>query len=170
LIKKADDYFKQYKYSEAARLYETAAESAIDTSQKIALYKKAAEAYHELGSTDEEARCLVYASNLLDGEEKIDCLVLCWKAYITAIAVFQYDTSFEWKGEDENLNASYSETIDDYLGKAVGVLEKVLEVKGVDKSKLIEELGTECVKRQNEGGWGASYCWKSIEKAWKRTI
>ena len=163
----ADDYFKQHKFVEAARLFEAEAELMDDASYKISLYKKAATAYHELGSFDDEAKCLMSVCSLLDGEDKIDCLVSCWKAYIMAIAVFQYETGFEWKGEVENLDGSYNETIQDYYTKAVNVLEKALKVKGVNKSRLLDMLNAECVNRRNEGGWAASECFSSIDDAFK---
>ena len=165
LFNNADEFLKQYKYSEAARIFEAEAESANNTSQKISLYKKASLAYHELGSYNEEARCLILVSSLLDGEEKIDVLVSCWKVYIMAIAVFQYDTGFEWKGEIENIHESYSETIQDYYFKAVKVLEIALKVKNVDKGRLLDNLSAECAKRRSEGGWAASECVSSIDEA-----
>ncbi|TFH14613.1 hypothetical protein E4H04_09910 [Candidatus Bathyarchaeota archaeon] len=82
-----------------------------------------------------------------------------------AIAVFQYDTGFEWKGESENLNGSYDETITYYFEKAVAILKTALQQRGVNKNKLLEKLGNECAKRQNEDGWGADHCWKTIERA-----
>ena len=107
-------------------------------------------------------------SDFLYGEEKIDCLVLCWKVYITAIAVYQYETGFEWKGEVENLDPSYSETIQAYYSKAVDVLEIALKIKGVDKVRLLDILKAECVNKRNEGGWASSECVSSIDEAFKR--
>ena len=164
----ADDHFKQHRCIEAAKLYEDAAQSTKEVSNKIELYKKAAAAYDEYGSYDEEVRCLMLACSLLRGEDKVDCLVLCWKAYIKAIAVFQYDTGFEWKGEIENLNPSYGETIENYYKKAVNVLEKALTVQGVNKSRLLDKLNAECEKRQGEGGWAASECFSSVKEALRR--
>jgi hypothetical protein len=36
------------------------------------------------------------------------------------------------------------------------------------RNKLSEKLGNECAKRQNEDGWGADHCWKTIEKTWRQ--
>jgi hypothetical protein len=136
-----------------------------DTAHKTVLLRKAADTYHQLVSFDEEAQCLISLSNLLESDERIDCLVSAWRIYILAIAVFQYDTSFEWKGESENLCGSYSETIRDYFEKAVATLRTALRQRDVDRCKLREKLVDECVKRQNEGEWGSDHCRMSIEKA-----
>jgi len=169
LTNNADEYFKQHRYGEAAKLFEAEAESTNNASHKISLYKKAASAYHEHGSYDDEARCLLSASSLLEGEEKVDCLISCWKVYITAIAVFQYDTGFEWKGEVENLDDSYAETIQAYYSQAVNVLEMALKVKGVNIDSLLDTLNAECDNRRNEGGWAFSECVSSIDEAFKRS-
>jgi tetratricopeptide (TPR) repeat protein len=166
LIDKADYLFKQHKYHAAAKIYYELVETTLDNIQKTVFYRKAAEAYHELGSFDQEAECLLKLSNILEGEEKIDCLVSVWRTYIMAIAVFQYETGFEWKGESDNLDEAYNYTIRGYFEKAVNVLNTALLQRGVDKNRLLEKLGNECAKRQNEDGWGADQCWKTIKKAW----
>jgi hypothetical protein len=167
LVDEAGSLFKQYKYGEAARIYLELAETSTDSVQKIGFYRKAAEAYHELGSYDEETACMLRACHLLEGEEKIDCLVSVFRIYIVAIAVFQYDTGFEWKGEPENLHEGYDETIRGYYDKAVDVL-KAARTENVDESRLLEKLGIECIKRQSDGGWGADHCWEAIEEAWRK--
>jgi len=163
----ADFLIKQLKYSEAARIYLKRAEASEDSVQKIGFYRKAAEAYHELGSFDEEVACMLRACHLVTGEAKIDCLVSVFRIYIVAIAVFQYDTGFEWKGEQENLHDGYDETIRGYYNKAVDVLKSAL-AEDVNESRLLEKLRIECAKRRSEGGWGADHCWKAIEEAWRK--
>jgi tetratricopeptide (TPR) repeat protein len=165
----AEEYLKQHKYFEAAKIFEAEAESTNNASHKISLYKKASQTYHEYGSYDDEARCLFQASNFLEDEEKIGCLVSCWKTYVTAIAVFQYDTGFEWKGEAENLHESYAETIQNYYNKAVKALEEAFKVKNVNKDRLLDTLNAECAKRRSEGGWAESECISSIDEAFKRS-
>lgn len=167
MTKEADIFYEQKQFVKAAKLYEEAAQKSMDDAQKIISYRKAASSYKELGLVDDEVRCLIQTSEFLGDQEKIDCLINCWEAYITAIAVFQYETSYEWKGQDENLNDAYFETIDAYLVKAIGILESLIQLKYVDKQRVLERLANSCAKRQNEGGWGASHCWKSIDKAWK---
>jgi hypothetical protein len=164
LADEADSLFKQYRYGEAARVYLKLAETSADNALKIGFIGRAAEAYHELGSYSEEASCTLRVCSLLEGGEKIDCLVSAFRIYILAIAVFQYDAGFEWKGEPENLHEGYDETIRGYYDKAVDVLKAARE-ENVDRSRLLEKLSVECAKRRSEGGWGAYYCWKAIEEA-----
>ena len=152
---------------ELARICEAQAAQEGDESQRVILYKKAAAAHHELDSYREEARCLSLACSLLEGEERVDCLVMRWGVLITAIAVYRYETSFEWKGEDVNLDPSYSETIEGYYDGAVDTLDEILRVEGVNRERLLEKLFAECVRRKSEGGWGADECFSSIDKSFK---
>jgi hypothetical protein len=151
-----------------AKLYEAQAISAGNDSERITLYKKAAAVHHELGSYMEEAHCLAQASKLLHGEERTECLISCWGVYITAIAVYQYEAGFEWKGEVKNLDPSYDEKLRHYYEGAIDALDKALKIEGVDRDKLLEKLDAECVRRRNEGGWGASECLSSIDLVFKR--
>jgi tetratricopeptide (TPR) repeat protein len=166
LTEEADLLYKQHKYGEAARIYLKLAESSADCAQKTGFYRRAAEAYHELGSFDEETACLQKTCDLLQGEERIDCLISMFNVYILAIAVYQYDTGFEWKGEPENLQEGYGETIRNYYDKAVSVL-KVVRVETTDERGLIKKLSILCDRRQSEDGWGADHCWQAIREAWK---
>ena len=168
MIEKADSLFKQYKFIEAAKIYLELADKSTEVIHKIEFIRKAAMAFHELGSYNEEAECMLQTCPLLEEEEKIECLVSVWRIYIMAIAVFQYERSFEWRGEAENLDEAYFETIEGYFEKAVAVLKGTLRQKGIDRDMLLERLGNECAKRQNEDGWAADHCRKSIEKAWKK--
>lgn len=152
---------------ELARLYEAQVSQALDDSQRVTLLKKAAAAHHELGYYNEEARCLSLACGLLEGEGRLDCLVSRWGVYITAIAVYEYEAGFEWKGETKNLDPSYSETIRQYYDGAVDTLEEALKTEGVNGESLLEKLHVECVKRRNEGGWGAQECFSSIKDSFK---
>ena len=166
MSKEAESLYKQHKYSEAAKIYLDLAKVTNDNSRKIILFEKAVDAFHQLGACDEESECLLNLSSLLVGGEKLNCLVSAWRVYIMAIAVFQYDSGFEWKGEPENLNVSYDEIIQGYFEKAVAILKTALDQRDVNRKELLEKLGNECAKRQNEGGWGADHCWKTIDKAW----
>jgi hypothetical protein len=152
---------------ELARLYEAQAGEDGDDSKRVILYKKAAAVHHELGSYLEEARCLSLACDLLAGEDKVDCLVLCWGVYINAIAVYQYEAGFEWRGDEENLDSSYVEKIGRLYDGAIDSLEKTLKTGGVERERLLERLYAECVKRRNEGGWGESECFSSIDRVFK---
>jgi hypothetical protein len=152
---------------ELARRYESLAGEAKDDSKKVILFKKAAAMHHELGSYLEEARCLSLACGLLAGEDKVECLVLCWGVYINAIAIYQFEVGFEWKGEEENLDSSYMETIGRFYDGAIDALEKALKTAGVERERLLERLYAECVKRKQEGGWGESECFSSIDRVFK---
>jgi hypothetical protein len=167
LVDEAGDLFSQHKYGEAAEVYLKLADASTGVPSKIGFYRKAAEAYHELGSFDQEAACLLHACRLLEGDEKIDCLVSVFRVYIVAIAVFQYDAGFEWKGEVENLHDGYDETIRCFYEKAVGVLQAA-RAEALDGNKLLEKLRVECMMRQREGGWGTHYCLEAIEEAWRK--
>ena len=166
LSKEAETLYKKHNYREAAKIYLNLADMTQELPRKTILISKAVDAYHQMGSYDEEAECLLYLSKLLEGEEKLNCIISAWKVYIMAIAVFQYETGFEWKGDLENLNGSYDETITNYFEKAVTIIKTALQQPDVNNKALLEKLGNECAKRQNEGGWGADHCWKSIDKAW----
>jgi hypothetical protein len=146
-----------------AKLYEDQAAQATNEQQRVLLYRKAAATHHELGSYIEEARCISQVSELLEGAERIDCLVSKWGVYITAIAVYKYETSFEWKGESENLDPHYEKILKMYYDGAVDALDEALGTAGVDREKLFERLYAECVKRRNDGGWGESECFSSLE-------
>jgi hypothetical protein len=163
----AENYFKQHKFPDAATLYEAEAEKTRDIAEKVLLYNKAASAYHEYGSPDDEVRCLLATIDYLQDEANVQCLVSCWKVYIRASALYQYETSFEWKGENENLDPQYGEIIEGYLSKSVDILERILRSEKLDRNSIREELALECVKMQNEGGWGVDQCWASIKLAWR---
>lgn len=152
---------------ELARLYEIQAAQAVDNQQKLALYRKAAATYSYLGAYHEEARCLSLTCDLLNGEAKVDCLVSIWGIYMTAITVYKYETSFEWKGEDENLDPRYKEILSMYYNGALDALDNALKIVDVDKETLLERLYAECVKRRNEGGWGESECFSSIDESFR---
>jgi len=166
MYNEAEELFKNAKYNEAAKIFFKLAELTNKKEDKKKYLQKAADSYQKIGSLDEEAACIFEISTLCEGKEKVDHLVSVWRIYILAIAVYQYDTSFEWKGEVNNLNGSYEEKINNYYNKAVNAIILALDEKGVDEKSLLEILGNECVKRQNEGGWGSEYCWRSIHSAW----
>ena len=167
MIEDADRYYKNKQYVKAARLYEDSAEAATSKTQKILLYRKAIGTYRELGSTHDEVRCLLTLCSLFNGLSKIGYLLECWRAYIKAIERHKYETGFEWKGEENNLSEDYSEVIEDYLNEATKTLNIILEIPNVDSNKLLEILSEDCANRENEGGWAANECWKSIQEAWK---
>ena len=161
LSKEAEVLYKNHKYLEAAKIYLDLAKAEEEPSQKIVFIGKAADAYHQMCAFDEEVECLLTLGRLREGEERINCIVSAWRVYIMAIAIFQYETGFEWKGNPENLTDSYDETITNYFDKAVSILKTALKQDAIDREVLLEKLGNECAKRENEGAWGADHCWQS---------
>ncbi len=143
-------------------------DETINNREKLYWYRKAASTNHETGDHELEARCHLLAAELLEGMEKVDALVLCWEAYMDALVLYKFDTSFEWKGETENLDSQYGMTIDRYYNGAVDAIDKALRTKGVDKDRLLERLYAECVAKRNEGGWGADECFSSIEETFRK--
>ena len=98
----------------------------------------------------------------MDGNQKAQYLLSRWKEIIKTIVGFEYDCSFEWRGETDGSHDSYQEDLNRYQKKAEDVLKQVLSIKGVDKNRIIEKASNECRKREKEGGWGASRCWNII--------
>lgn len=150
-----------------AKKFEETAKETSEIDLKMSYYSKAASLYRERGSTDDEVRCLLSMCKLVEGLEQVKYLVDCWKAYISAIVVFKYETSYEWKGEKANLREDYNQIIDEYVSDAAEILKQILRIRGVDRNKLLETLAGYCANSESDGGWGTKECWKSIEDAWK---
>ena len=105
----SDEYYKEKRFVEAARVYEMKAESTPESVEKVRLYQKAALAYKELGSTEDKVRCQLATIDYIRVEDRVNCLIECWRDYFRAVAVYQYEVSFEWKGEVNNLDPHYNE-------------------------------------------------------------
>ncbi len=163
-----NDRVEQPSSIESARSLKAEADSANNDTLKVELYWRAAMAYGELGAYDEKVGCLLQACGFLRGDELVDCLLACWETYIEVIAVYQYDSGFEWRGEVENLDGSYEETIESYHEKAVDVLMRAFDVGGADRRRLLERLNAECSRRRAEGGWASTECLSSIKEVLKR--
>ncbi|MCD4743949.1 MAG: hypothetical protein K8R67_15920 [Desulfobacteraceae bacterium] len=99
---------------------------------------------------------------MMGGEQKAQYLLECWKDIIDTIVHFEYDCSFEWRGETDGSHDSYLEDINLYQKKAEDVLRRALNVDGIDKDMLIEKAREECRKREEEDGWGSARCWDII--------
>ena len=95
-------------------------------------------------------------------EEKANNIMDSWLGLIDTIVHFEYDCSFEWRGETDGSHDSYQEDLNQYQKKAEDVLKQALSVEGVDKDRIIEKASAECRKREKEGGWGAARCWNII--------
>jgi hypothetical protein len=162
-IMEADAAIEKNNYIKGSRLYEKAAENSSGQT-KAELYRKASKIYRDHGMYSDAARCYQNAVKLLEGDEKAACLFWCWEAFIEAIVHFEYDCSFEWRGETNSSHDSYLKDIKKYQKKAKKVLKQAFSVKGIDKNILIEKARAECRKREQEGGYGASRCWDTIGK------
>ena len=167
LIQEAEIFLKQKKFSDAGRCFEKAAAITDDKREMVVLLKKAAEAFREPRSISDEIRCHLNASRLLEGNEKAESLLACWRANIQGIVDYEYDCSFEWRGETNGSHDSYLKDLDRYQKEAEKVLKQALTVKKVKKKKIIKQASNECRRREQEGGWGASRCWKTIENVEK---
>jgi len=161
-ITEAEAALKNRKYIDAGRCYEKAAETTRHKTQAAELLRKASETYRDSGMYKEADRCYQNTVQLLDGEQKAEYLMDCWKDLIEDIVHFEYDCSFEWRGETDGSHDSYQEDLNRYQKKAEDVLKQALSVKGVDKNRIIEKASDECRKREKEGGWGSSRCWSII--------
>ena len=150
------------QYDDAGQYYEKAAETTRHKSQATKLLKKASEAYRNCWMHEKAERCCKHAIELMDGNQKARYLLECWEDIIETIVHFEYDCSFEWRGETDGSHDSYQEDIDLYQKKAEDILRQALDVKGVDKDILIEKAREECRKREEEGGWGSARCWNTI--------
>jgi hypothetical protein len=154
-------------FIDLAQRCEVEADSALSDSDKASLYRDAASAHHELGCYGDEARCLRRGAEFVKGSERIDCLVSAWGAYMGALTSYRYESSFEWKGEVENLDPNYSDMLDKYYSGAVDALAAALMVPDVDREKLLERLYSECVRRRNDGGWGEQECFESLNESFR---
>ena len=165
LIKDAEKAYQNKQYFEAGRYYEKAAETTLRKSQAAKLLRSASDIYRNAGKYANADECYQKAILLLEGQQKAECLMDSWKDLIDTIVHFEYDCSFEWRGETDGSHDSYEEDLKKFQIKAENVLKQTLSVKGVDKDKIIEKARDECRTREKEGGWGASRCWNIINNA-----
>ena len=150
------------QYLEAGQFFEKAAGTIRHKSQASKLLIKASEAYRRCWKTEDAERCSQRAVELMDGDQKTQYLLELWKDAIETIVHFEYDCSFEWRGETDGSHDSYQEDINQYVKKAEDILRQAIEVKGVDKDTILEKAREECRKREAKGGWGSASCWKTI--------
>jgi tetratricopeptide (TPR) repeat protein len=165
LIKEAEKAFQNTEYVEAGRYYEKAAETTHHEAQSAKLLKKAAEAYREGWMKEDAERCFKQAIELMDGNQKAQYLLSRWKEIIKTIVEFEYDCSFEWRGETNGSHDSYLEDIRQLEKEGKDILKQALSVNGIDRNYIIEKAREECRKWEEAGGWGASRCWNIISNA-----
>jgi hypothetical protein len=97
--------------------------------------------------------------------DNTDALLARWKTIVENIVAFEYDCSFEWRGETDGSHDSYLEDLKRLELEAGEALQLALNTEGADRPALLERAGEVCRKMEAEGGWGASRCWASIANA-----
>lgn len=165
IINEANALLQEGKYSDAGRCYEKAAETTHHKAQAAKLLMKASEAYRYCRMYTEADRCSVGAVKLMDDNQKAQYLLTRWKEIIKNIVEFEYDCSFEWRGDTNGSHDSYLEDIKKLQKEGEDILKQVLRVNGVDKNQIIEKAREECKKWEEAGGWGSDRCWDIINKA-----
>jgi len=168
LIEDAEYATSEKRHEDAAHCYEKAAELTPHKSQAAKLMQKASQSYLACWMREDSKRCARYALELMEGSQKIDYLFERWQEIIDTIAHFEYDCSYEWRGETDGSHDSYLEDLDRLVEEARAILQQAFDVEGVDEAGLIEKAGEECRKWESTGGWGSARCWKSISGIKKR--
>ena len=161
-VAQAEAYLAKRQFSDAARCFEIAAAAADGKKETAVHLRKAARAYAEMRETEDAARCWLEAARCLEGVEKAECFMDCFRAYILEIAGCEYDCGYEWRGATDGSHsddhAYYQETIRKYQKEAQKVIGMALSVKGADKYIVMDQARDELQKRKSKGNWGADRC------------
>jgi tetratricopeptide (TPR) repeat protein len=163
LVSHAEALIEDSRYTDAGRCYERASESVHDKETAAALLIKASEAFRKPGSFNNAARCCQKAAELLEGKGKAVCLMASWQILMDAIAAFEYDCGFEWRGETNGSHDSYLHDIERYANEATDVLRQALRIDGVDANRIIKQAEEKWKEMKEGGGWGATRCWDIIQ-------
>ena len=100
----------------------------------------------------------------MEDNQKVQYLMSRWKEIIENIVGFEYDCSFEWRGETNGSHHSYLKAIQQLQKEAQEILKQALSVKGADRNRILEKAREECKKWEEAGGWGSGRCWDIISK------
>jgi tetratricopeptide (TPR) repeat protein len=161
LLKECETLLTKRELAKAAHCFEKIGDFQKEAQQRIDLYKKAAAAYHEAGRTENAVSCYRKAAHLLDGEQKADCLLACWRIYIREIVGYLYDRSWELSnkmaGREEVGADIYEDLINESEKRAQEILTEALLINGVDKNRILGEAKQTCRERE-KGSWGAHRC------------
>lgn len=114
-----------------------------------------------MGDYREAGRCYLEASRHLEGVEKKDCLLVCWRRYMEGIVRTEYECSFAWHGdrdEHESDHDLYSRILGEYQREAERVLEMLLRTEDIPRSEVVAQAEAECARLEQVGGWGAARC------------
>ena len=165
LVEMAEEHLRERRWDDACKCFEEVAGTEEDNATRAQLWQRAGEVYAKVRSTSDANRCYQQAAQLLDGQEKADCLMAYWRHLILAIAGCQWDCCFEWRGETDGSHDAdheyYQEAIAGYRKEAERVLEQALSIEGISTRRIIREARRECKRRQKDG-WGAKICWSIV--------
>ena len=168
LVKSAEEHLQERRFSDAAKCFEQAAGAEGDRTEAAQLWRKAAEAYEETRSMENAGRCYRGAAELMDNEEKTECLMTYWRLLIMEIAGCQWECCFEWRGDmdgEHDDDHEYNQNqIMEYREEAERVLREVLNIDGINRRKIIREAKKEH-RRRKKDGWGAGVCATVIANA-----
>lgn len=171
LVEMAEEHLRERRSYDACTCFEEAAGTEQDNGRKAHLWQRAGDAYANVRSTENARRCYQQAAQLLDGQEKADCLLTLWRHLILEIAGCQWDCSFEWRGETDGSHDAdheyYQGAIAQYQKEAERVLHQALSIEGVRTRRIIKGAKREC-KRREKDGWGAKICWSIVAEATRR--
>ena len=131
LITRAEEHMNKREFTDAGRCYETAAAAADNEREVVAFLEKAAQAYDKKGDTEDAVRCYLEASQFLEKTEKAECLLACWRAYVSEIAGYEWECCFEWRGDDshDDDHDLYQTLINECQNKAENVLREALSIE-----------------------------------------
>jgi tetratricopeptide (TPR) repeat protein len=157
LISRAQEHLKKRDFKKAATCFEEAAAAADDKRKGADLLKKSAQAYDECRDTQNLFRCYREASQLLERSARAECLLECWKAYISAIAGSEWECCFEFRGDDSH--SDDHDITQAHIAKlqtgAEEVLKEALNVEGANPHRILNLAKEECERRKKKDGWGA---------------
>lgn len=168
LIEKADQHLRESRSYDAGECFQQAARKEEDAGRKSQLWQRAAEVYAGVRSNEDVRTCYRQAAELLDGQEKADCLMKYWRHLIVQIAGTAWECCYEWRGEMDDSHDDDHEynqrAIQQYKEEAERLLDEILNIEGIKPRRIIKQAKKECKRRQKDG-WGAKACWQIIANA-----
>ena len=167
LIQKVKIFTEAQRFSDAAQCLYDAATMETETARKAHFWQESAALYEKAGENRKAADTYQCAGELLDSSAKAGCLMASWKCLISGIVAYEYDCSWEWRGDSgghESGHDMYQNAIKEYQAEAERVLSKTLRMEGIDGRKALKEASLECKRLEREGGWGASRCKEVVER------
>jgi len=87
-------------------------------------------------------------------------LMEAWRTCVWAIAGYEYDCGFEWRGASDGAHdedhQAHRTFIDDYRAQAVELLVRLLGSSDArQRLGLLRDAGRECGRLDDGGGWGS---------------